>query len=102
MLKSTSPAPHIFIVWSRNSHLGDFDLGMAKGVGGGGRGWGVKEKGRASLNPINGYAVLQRRLFALLSFMKLVKRRGVDNFTPQLSLWFGPLDGFFCICAVMF
>lgn len=60
-------------------------MGVAKGVGGGGRGWRVREKGRVSLNPINGYAVLQRRLFALLSFMKLVKRRGVDSFTPQLS-----------------
>lgn len=47
MLKSTSPAPHIFIVWSRNSHLGDFDLGVAKGVGGGGRGWGGKGKGES-------------------------------------------------------
>lgn len=37
MLKSTSP-PHIFIVWSRNSHPGDFDLGLAKGWGG--LGWG--------------------------------------------------------------
>lgn len=71
-------------------------------MGWGGGGEGVKEKGRVSLNPINGYAVLQRRLFALLAFMKLVKRRGVDKFKSQLSLWFGHLDGFFSICAVIF